>query len=89
MRGSPHAAGLSRLAGRVCLAAAASLAAAPVLAQASGDDLAKKLSNPVASLISVPLQSNLDSGIGPDRKGSRYTLNIQPVIPIALGRTGT
>jgi hypothetical protein len=47
--------------------------------------LAKKLSNPVAALISVPLQSNWEQNIGPDDRGSRYTLNIQPVIPISIG----
>ena len=47
-------------------------------------ELAKKLSNPVASLISFPFQSNFDFGMGPERKGYRYTLNIQPVIPFAL-----
>jgi len=46
--------------------------------------LAKELSNPVASLISVPFQSNWEQGIGPDGDGSRYTLNIQPVIPISI-----
>jgi hypothetical protein len=46
-------------------------------------ELAKKLSNPIASLISVPLQNNLDVGIG-DNLGSKNTLNIQPVIPIRL-----
>jgi hypothetical protein len=46
-------------------------------------EIADKLSNPVASLISVPLQSNLDYGIG-TYNGSKYTLNIQPVIPIKL-----
>ncbi|MDI3322365.1 hypothetical protein [Pinibacter soli] len=45
--------------------------------------IADKLANPVASLISVPLQSNVDYGIGP-YKGSKYTLNVQPVIPIKL-----
>ena len=46
--------------------------------------LAKKLANPVASLISLPFQNNFDFGMGPNRDGFKYTLNIQPVIPIAL-----
>jgi hypothetical protein len=54
---------------------------APALAQDA--DLAKKLSNPVASLISVPFQFNYDGRIGPN-DGGRATLNIQPVIPIAI-----
>src|SRR5580765_6078029 len=51
---------------------------------ASAEELAKKLANPVASLISMPLQSNVDYGIGTFH-GSKYTLNFQPVIPIPLG----
>jgi hypothetical protein len=53
--------------------------------EASSDaaEIAKKLSNPVAKMISFPLQNNTDLGIG-DQKGSRNTLNIQPVIPIGL-----
>lgn len=46
-------------------------------------EVAKKLANPVASMISVPLQNNLDVGIG-DYNGSKNTLNIQPVIPIKM-----
>ena len=52
-----------------------------------GDDaaeLAKKLSNPVSSLISVPLQNNWDAGVGTNDV-TKYTLNFQPVIPISLG----
>lgn len=48
------------------------------------DELAKKLSNPVASLISVPFQSNFDYGAGADGDGFGYTLNVQPVIPFSL-----
>src|SRR5215217_3193172 len=46
-------------------------------------EVAKKLANPIASLVSLPLQNNLDVGIG-ENHGSRNTLNIQPVIPISL-----
>jgi len=46
-------------------------------------DLAKKLQNPVANLISLPFQNNWDFGIGP-KAAMKYTLNIQPVIPFSV-----
>jgi hypothetical protein len=51
--------------------------------KAAAAELAKKLSNPVASLISVPIQNNWDFGIG-SANAMRYTANIQPVIPFSL-----
>jgi hypothetical protein len=47
-------------------------------------DLAVKLQNPIANLISVPFQFNWDTGIGPDDDRDRITVNIQPVVPIKL-----
>jgi hypothetical protein len=50
---------------------------------ASAADLAKKLNNPVAALISVPFQSNWDFGIG-EAGAQRYLLNVQPVVPVSI-----
>jgi hypothetical protein len=47
--------------------------------------LAKAVQNPVASLISVPLQNNTNFDIGPNNR-TQNVLNIQPVIPIRISK---
>ncbi|MDS9468280.1 transporter [Paracoccus sp. MBLB3053] len=62
---------------------AAGLALVGTSASAQDQDLAKQLSNPVASLISLPFQFNYDSGFG-SSDGHKTTLNIQPVVPFSI-----
>ena len=62
---------------------------APADQSASEDDQAKKLAkavqNPVASLISVPLQNNSNFDLGPNNR-TQNILNIQPVIPVRVSK---
>ena len=69
---------------RICLVAAAlPLLTTAAFGQQQGD-LAKASQNPVANLISLPFQNNIQFGVGPDNQTANV-LNIQPVIPVGLG----
>ena len=55
-------------------------------ARADGEEaLAKESQNPVADIISLPLENNLEFGVGPE-DARVNTLNLKPVYPINLGK---
>ena len=51
---------------------------------AENSDLAKQAQNPIANLISLPLQNNTNFNVGPDNR-TQNILNVQPVYPVSLG----
>jgi len=58
-------------------------AGTPAEEEAKAAELRKAAQNPVASLISVPLQDNINPGIEPGYR-TQNVLNIQPVIPVKV-----
>jgi len=59
--------------------------AGQLAAQQSAEDLSQQAANPIADLMSFPLQNNTDFGLGPYDRASNV-LNVQPVIPFARGK---
>jgi len=47
-------------------------------------ELAKQLSNPIAALISFPIQLNWEENIGSADTGNRLAVNLQPVVPLEI-----
>lgn len=65
--------------------AAEPVSAAPAAHAGDSDaEIVKKLNNPVAKIISVPVQNNFDFGAGPSGDGFQYKVNLQPVYPSDL-----
>lgn len=46
--------------------------------------LAQELTNPVADIMTIPIQMNFDQNIGLNDEGKKLTINIQPVVPFQL-----
>src|SRR5580658_6726917 len=71
---------------RTFLAAIAALTLIPLISQAQQPTAdTGGVQNPVAGLISVPIQSNTNFGIGPFSR-NQNVLNIQPVIPLNVSQ---
>jgi len=50
----------------------------------SATEVAKKLANPVAAMISLPIQPNYQPNLGLNDEGGQWLINVQPVVPIDL-----
>jgi hypothetical protein len=60
---------------------------APVATEANDSaDIAQKLTNPLAAMISVPIQNWFDFNLGPRKDGFRYTMEAQPVYPVQISK---
>ena len=53
-------------------------------AQDSDADLAQDLTNPLANLITLPIQVNYDRGLGPLDAGKKWQASVQPVVPFEV-----
>jgi hypothetical protein len=49
----------------------------------ASDDLAKQSQNPVANMVSVPIENNVYTDVGPSKKNAIAT-NIKPVYPAQI-----
>jgi len=63
---------------------AAAVGPARTQEQAADAGLAQELTNPLADLITLPVQINFDRDLGPADRGTKTVTNVQPVIPFAL-----
>ena len=73
----------------LCLLLAFCTLGQPALAgeQQGGDaGLAQELTNPLADLVTIPVQINYDGNIGQQDDGWKLQANIQPVIPFELSK---
>jgi len=52
-----------------------------VNAQTGDAELAQELTNPLADLVTIPIQMNFDRNIGPSEDGTKITTNVQ-IVPI-------
>lgn len=66
------------------LLAALATASVDLCAQKTEKEIALAAQNPVAAMVSLPLQYNYDQNIGPWEDGHKNYVNVQPVIPFSI-----
>ena len=49
------------------------------------DSLSKKLANPLTAWVNVPIQMNYDDDLGPEEKGSLWSMNALPATASNFG----
>jgi len=59
-----------------------SMAIVTTITYANDADLAQDLTNPIADLMTIPIQMTTDQNIGMLDNGTKVQTNIQPVVPI-------
>lgn len=68
----------------VAVISSAVLSVNVVAQEEDSSDLAQELTNPIADLMTIPIQVNVDRNIGLNDEGSKTTINIQPVVPFKV-----
>ena len=48
------------------------------------EEMAKKLANPLANIVSIPIQANYQPNLGVNDEGSKWITNIQPIVPFSI-----
>ena len=66
---------------KIFISTAAVMSLTMVTAEANDAELAQELTNPIADLLTIPIQMTYDRNIGPDDKSYKLQEDIQTVIP--------
>ena len=69
----------------LCILASITMLGMASQAYAAADaEIARKLNNPIASLMTVPMEWIHDSDIGPNKTGEFKAIKFTPVLPFAI-----